>query len=160
MTISSGTRRHTLTGASAAFAVACVLLSGCGSSDSASSSPSCTSQSEFPSDPLATVTSASGKLNVTLHSAPYQPLITGVQCVELVVTDPSTGASVDGLSVSMTPWMPAMGHGSSVTPILTPVGEGRYVFTNVSLVMAGQWQLRTKFSGQVNDSVDPTFHVD
>jgi hypothetical protein len=147
-------------GGAATFAFACLLLSGCGSSDSASSAPSCSSQSEFPSEPLTTVTSSSGLLHVDLHAAPYQPLVAGVGCVELVVTDASTGASVDGLTVSMTPWMPAMGHGTSVTPVLTPLGQGRYVFTNVSLFMPGEWQLRTQFSGSVKDSVAPTFSVD
>jgi hypothetical protein len=147
-------------GGAATFAVACLLLSGCGSSDAASSAPACSSQSAFPSEPLATVTSNGGALHVELHATPYQPMVAGVGCIELVVTDSTTGASVDDLSVTMTPWMPAMGHGTSVRPVLTPLGEGRYVFTNVSLFMPGEWQLRTQFSGQVNDSVAPTFNVD
>jgi hypothetical protein len=138
----------------------CLLLSGCGSSDAASSSPSCSTESSFPSQPLATVPSGSGKLEVELRTAPDQPLIAGLECVQLVVTEPSTGAGVDGLTITMTPWMPAMGHGSSVTPLLAPMGDGRYVFTNVSLFMPGEWELRTQFSGQVDDSVNPTFNVD
>lgn len=101
-----------------------------------------------------------GRLQVALRSAPYQPLAEGLQCVELTATDASSGANVDGLAITMTPWMPAMGHGASVTPILTPLGEGRYVFSNVSLFMPGEWQLRIQFSGPVTDSVEPTFDVD
>jgi YtkA-like len=101
-----------------------------------------------------------GKLQVALRSTPFQPLVAGLQCIELVVTDASSGATVDGLAITMTPWMPAMDHGASVTPLLTPLGQGRYVFTNVSLFMPGEWQLRTQFTGQVTDSVEPTFNVD
>jgi hypothetical protein len=145
-------------------ALLCGLSWGCGSSNASISADggdgACSSTSSFPATALATMTSADGKLDVAVHSAPYQPLIAGLQCVELVVTDPSTGAGVDGLAITMTPWMPAMGHGASVTPLLTPLGQGRYVFTNVSLFMPGEWQLRTQFSGEVSDSVDPTFNVD
>jgi len=146
-------------GGAGALAAACLLLSGCGSSGSAASSPSCTTTSQFPSGPLATVASDNGKLQVELRTAPYQPLIAGLECVQLAVTEPSTGANVDGLAITLTPWMPAMGHGASVTPQLTPTGEGLYVFTNVSLFMPGEWQLRTHFSGPLDDSVEPTFNV-
>jgi hypothetical protein len=139
----------------------------CGSSDSSSTTANglsgpaaCSSTTPFPASALTTLTSDQGKLAIILHSAPYQPLIVGLQCVELVVTDPSTGAGIDGLAITMTPWMPAMGHGTSVTPLLTPLGQGRYVFTDVSLFMPGVWELRTQFSGPVEDSVDPTFHLD
>lgn len=52
-----------------------------------------------------------------------------------------------------------MGHGASVTPIVQAMGQGRYVFTDVSLFMPGEWQLRTTFSGEVEDSVAPVFSV-
>ena len=150
-----------------AFTLAALLFgalssSGCSSSDSAATGDggTCSRASSFPATAMSSLTSDDGKLLVAIHSAPYQPLVAGLQCVELVVTDPSTGASVDGLTISMTPWMPAMGHGASVTPSVTALGQGRYVFTDVSLFMPGEWQLRTQFSGQVTDSVEPTFNVD
>jgi hypothetical protein len=147
---------------SAIAASLCLALGACSSSDSATAGDggTCSATSSFPASALTTVTSDGGKLRVALHSAPYQPLVAGLQCVELVVSDPSTGATLDGLTITMTPWMPAMGHGASVTPLLTALGQGRYVFTNVSLFMPGEWQLRIQFSGQVPDSVEPTFSVD
>jgi hypothetical protein len=132
-------------------------LVACGSDSGAQASGG---SSTFPAAPLATVTSDGGKLHVAIYAAPDQPLVAGLESIQLVVTDASTSATVDGLSVTMTPWMPAMGHGASVTPLLTAMGQGRYVFTNVSLFMPGEWQLRTQFSGQVDDSVEPTFNVD
>lgn len=143
-------------------ALLCAPLWGCSGGSSAASTDggTCSATSSFPATALTTVTSDGGKLRVDFHSAPYQPLVAGLQCVEVVVTLPSTGAPVDGLTVTMTPWMPAMGHGASVSPSVTALGQGRYVFTNVSLFMPGEWQLRTQFSGQVSDSVEPTFSVD
>jgi hypothetical protein len=144
----------------AGAALLCGALWACSSSDSAATQSDGGACSAFAAAPFATVTSDAGNLRVAIHSAPYPNLIAGLQCIELVVSDPATGASVDGLSVTMTPWMTAMGHGASVTPSVTALGQGRYVFTNVSLFMPGEWQLRTQFSGQIRDSVEPTFNVD
>ncbi len=138
-------------------------LGACGGSGSDATSDdggTCSTASSFAASALTTVTGDSGKLRVAVHSAPYASLSTGAQCVELVVTDLSSGASIDGLTVTMRPWMPAMAHGASVTPAVSPLGEGRYVFTNVTLPMPGEWQLRTQFTGEVTDSVEPTFNVD
>jgi hypothetical protein len=143
------------------------VLAGCGgsgtdSTSSASSSdgvPTCSATSTFPSAALLTLTGDAGKLTVALTSAPENPPIAGLDCIQLVVTDASTGAPVDGLTATMTPWMPSMDHGASVTPLVSPLGQGRYVFTNVSLFMPGEWELRTQFSGAVTDSVNPTIAV-
>jgi hypothetical protein len=143
------------TSASACFGLA-GLLTNCGGSPS----PTNAATTSFPSTPLSLVTSDAKKLDVEVHTAPYQPLVAGEDSVELLVTDTQTGKPVDGLTVTMTPWMPAMGHGASVTPLLTALGGGKYVFTNVSLFMPGEWQLRIAFSGEVEDSVEPTFNVD
>jgi len=113
----------------------------------------------FPTSAFQMFTTAGGKLNVELRLS-EQPPQAGLNEVQYLVTDATTGAPVDGLDVVIVPWMPAMGHGASVTPILQPPeGNGVYHFTNVSLFMAGEWQLRTKFSGQVTDSAAPTFSV-
>ena len=139
-----------------------IALAACSSSAGPSNdgSSTCSTTSTFPSTALSTVTSDSAKLLVAVRGAPYQPLVAGTDCLELVVTDPSTGAAVDGLTVTMTPWMPAMGHGADTIPLVTALGQGRYVFTQVSLFMPGEWQLRTQFSGEVTDSVEPTLNVD
>lgn len=117
------------------------------------------SQGNFPATPLASMASTDGKLHIDIRTAPNQPLTAGLDSVELTITDPTTGAPVDGLSIAITPWMPSMGHGSSVVPQLQSSGGGRYVFTDVSLFMPGEWQLRTQFSGEVTDSVAPVFSV-
>ena len=140
-------------------------LGACGDASSATTTQgqgegTCSASSTFAAAPLATIAGDKGKLQVAIHTTPNQSLIAADQCLELVVTDTSSGASVDGLTVTMTPWMPAMGHGASVTPTVSALGAGRYVFTNVSLFMPGEWELRTQFSGELTDSVEPTFYVD
>ena len=117
------------------------------------------SSGSFPEAALTTVMSEGASFRVEVRTAPEQPLVVGLDSVELTVTDAVTGAPVDGLSVEMTPWMPSMGHGTSVVPILDAQGHGRYVFTNVSLFMPGEWQLRTTFSGAIDDRVAPVFDV-
>jgi hypothetical protein len=148
--------------ATAVSLVTTIFVAACGSSEGTGSNNggSCSATTTFPAAALSTVTTDGGKLSVAIRSAPYQPLIAGLDCLELVVTDASTGAGVDGLTITMTPWMPAMGHGSDATPQPTDLGQGRYVLKDVNLFMPGEWQLQTQFSGQVTDSVEPTFNVD
>jgi len=69
------------------------------------------------------------------------------------------GASIDGLSIDVTPWMPAMGHGASVQPTVTPQGEGKYLVDNVYLFMPGVWELRSVFAGSSTDRAAPSFQV-
>ena len=111
----------------------------------------------FGAKPFANVTSDGGKLSVALYSSPDP--IARVSSVKLVVTDAASGAPVDGLAVSIEPWMPAMGHGASTEPTITVSGGGVYLATNVLMVMPGEWQLRTTFSGAVNDTMVTTVDV-
>lgn len=79
--------------------------------------------------------------------------------MELTITDAATGTRVDGLRPTVVPWMPAMGHGTSVAPTVTEKGAGRYLVTGVSFFMPGRWELRTTFPGKANDSAVPVFDV-
>jgi hypothetical protein len=113
---------------------------------------------DFPAEPYAILASHEGKLTIEVRTGPAQPPLRGRSDVQLIVRD-AQGAFVDGLSLEATPWMPAMGHGSSVEPIPVEHGEGRYSLRNVSLYMAGRWEVRTSFSGVVTDSATPVFDV-
>lgn len=143
-------------GSSSGFAAVAGLSIFAGSAGCSSSAPA---PEGFPAAPLTMLVTDGQKLKVDLRTSPDQPPTVGVDSVELVVTDGESGAPLDGLTVTMTPWMPAMGHGASVPPELQAMGKGRYVFTNVSLFMPGEWQLRTQFSGEVSDCVEPIFNV-
>jgi hypothetical protein len=102
--------------------------------------------------------SVQGQLEVELRLSP-QPPVAGLNTALYTITDATSHAAVEGLSLSIVPWMPAMGHGTSVVPEATDMGAGQYVITDLSLFMAGEWQLRTTFSGEISDSAEPTFDV-
>jgi hypothetical protein len=124
---------------------------GCGSGDTSSPTTS------FPADPYIVVMSDGGKLAIEVRTGPSQPPGRGQTDVQFVVRD-AAGELVDGLNIEATPWMPAMGHGTSVIPMASG-GAGTYFLRNVSMYMAGVWELRTKFSGTVMDSAPPVFEV-
>jgi hypothetical protein len=114
---------------------------------------------EFPADAYTTLASAAGKLTLELRTAPDQPPTVGLSSVELDVADAHTLAPVDGLSIAVVPWMAAMSHGSSAVPAVAAEGGGRYLITNVSFYMPGDWELRFAFSGAAVDTATATLEV-
>jgi hypothetical protein len=149
--LSAAGRRGVLS--ACAVGLASLLLASC-----ASSGDEAGGDVGFPVEPYTSVSTEAGALSVAVRTSPEQPPSRGVVSVELTVTDPG-GAPVDGLVVEPTLWMPAMGHGTSVTPTVSPAGKGRYVLTNVNLYMAGRWELRTRFSGAATDRAVPVLEV-
>jgi hypothetical protein len=113
----------------------------------------------FPTDAYLTQTTDAGKCRIEVRTSPSQPPTRGTFDIQLTVVDATTGKPMDGLAVTAVPWMPAMGHGTSVTPTVTPAGEGHYVLSNVSMFMPGTWQLRTTITGEANDSVTPQLQI-
>jgi hypothetical protein len=137
--------------------IACAWVSmvglGCGGVDGESGPTG-----PFPVDPYAVLTSQAGRLTIEVRTGPSQPPGRGNTDVQFVVRD-HEGALVDGLAVQATPWMPAMGHGTSVMPDAKSEGAGTYALRNVSMYMPGVWELRTTFSGAVMDAATPVFDV-
>lgn len=127
------------------MAIALVATAACSSS----------ATSPAPSFPLM-LASDSGTLRLTI-SAPNGATV-GTGTFELTVTDASDGAPRDGLTVAVTPWMPAMGHGTAA-PTVTAEGGGNYRLDDVYLFMPGTWELEISFSGPVTDHADPTFQI-
>ncbi|HTQ07585.1 MAG TPA: FixH family protein [Polyangiaceae bacterium] len=103
--------------------------------------------------------SDSGSLRVTLQSSPEATPVRGENQIVLNVVQNESGDAVEGLTLSMVPFMPAMGHGSPVVPVFSDEGDGQYRFDDVDLTMAGLWELRTAITGAVSDSVDFSFDV-
>ena len=132
-------------------ALAAFIAVGC----SSSSTPETTG---FGAEPLVTSASTDGTLTVEVRTSPQPPTV-GIDQSELTITDAKTGAPVDGLGVSVVPYMPAMGHGSSEVPTVTPLGSGKYQVSGLELFMPGEWELRTSFTGPVNDTVNPAVYV-
>src|SRR5262245_33423403 len=106
----------------------------------------------FPAGPFKTMKSDHGELTIEIRTAPEQPPGRGLSSVEYRITG-EDGLPRDELALSVVPWMPAMGHGASTTPIITAKGGGRYVASEVSMFMPGRWDLRTTIAGPVKDSV-------
>ena len=111
----------------------------------------------FPEEALATVQSQSGAFIVEVRTAPDQPPIREATSVEYRIRDASS-APVEGLKLTVLPWMPEMGHGASITPTVTDEGGGRYVVSDVQWVMPGDWELRTSI-GPGQDSATPSFQI-
>jgi hypothetical protein len=136
--------------------VACAALAGapslgCGTDPAASST-------SFPDQALTTLSSAGSALQVEVRTAPYQPPERGVISVQYRVTR-SDGTPATGLTVGLVPWMPDMGHGASVVPTVADVADGWYVASDVEVFMPGKWELRTTFSGPIQDSATPVLQI-
>ncbi len=111
----------------------------------------------FKAGPLVTTQSATGALSLDVRTSP-QPPIQGIEEAQLVITD-ATGKPVDGLRISVVPWMPAMGHGTSLIPTVEAQGNGVYQVNQLSLFMGGEWELRLAIDGPVQDTANPEFDV-
>ena len=51
-------------------------------------------------------------------------------------------APVDGLALTVVPFMPDHGHGTAVVPVITPAASGTYSIAPVNLFMTGLWSVR------------------
>lgn len=83
---------------------------------------------------------ATGALSIKLMEATPAPPQKQSNALVLQVVD-AAGMPVDGATLSVTPFMPDHGHGSSVKPTVTPMGGGVYDVANVYLPMPGLWRL-------------------
>jgi len=128
-----------------ALLIAFGCASACACADTAYSEP-----------PARNLLSESGSLRLELRTP--SGVARGTNEVLLHVSRGDSGAPTDELVLEMLPFMPAMGHGSGVSPLVTPLGSGDYAFSEVVLNMAGRWQLRTAISGERSDHV--VFDVD
>ena len=112
----------------------------------------------FPAMVLATADSTSGHLHVALHAVP-DPLVRGQNVGQVAITD-DAGQPVDGLSLTLIPWMPSHGHGTSVQPEITATtAVGVFVANPLYLFMAGEWELRMTFEGAFNDTATATVAI-
>jgi hypothetical protein len=133
--------------------VVAFAVSACGGSTA-----SCPTTASFSASPQLALASSSGALSLAVRTSP-EPLARGMNEVQYQVSN-TNGEGVSGLSLAVVPWMPDMGHGSSVLPVVTDEGQGTYLVTCVDIIMPGAWQLRTTFTGPVSDSATPTFQVE
>jgi hypothetical protein len=113
----------------------------------------------FPGAALVTGTTDNGLYSVELRTAPSQPPPRSGGRMDILVKD-TKGNEVDGLTLEVVPWMPAMNHGVSTNPTVTPQGHGHYLAEPLELSMAGTWQLRIKLvKGAEESHVAPSLDV-
>lgn len=106
--------------------------------------------------------SKDGTLKVRFVDANPAPPAKGTNTFVVAIED-EAGKPVDGATVTLTPFMPDHGHGSSVTPQVAPGKDpGTYQVSNVYLFMPGIWQLTFDVTpaGQTKRSVVFTFCVE
>src|SRR3954465_12493731 len=103
---------------------------GCGGSADRSASGTLT----FDATPFQTVHSDSGVLLLAVYAQAGHPPTRGVNALRFLVTD-AHGAPVEGVQLMVSPWMPDMGHGSSVVPKVTAAGAGAVVSTDPYFAM-------------------------
>jgi hypothetical protein len=108
-------------------ALALVVLTACGGGAAPGSAL------VFAAEPSQVVRTEGG-IELAVFELADRAVARGVNTVRVV---PS--AAVGTLAV--TPWMPVMGHGSSVTPTVEAEGGG-FVVTELYLAMPGRWELR------------------
>jgi hypothetical protein len=109
--------------------------------------------------PYTIATSESGALRVEVRTTPDQPPTRGLSTIALDISDAKTDAMQGGLELQVVPWMPAMGHGTSVKPAVEARPDGTYVVSRVNMYMGGQWDLRISTSGTVTDRVTLHFSI-
>ena len=128
--------------------VGLLSLGACASDDSAAARP------VGDAGPFGTIVSESGALSIEARTGPDQPPTRGLTTVDLDIVDAQSGEPKDGLELTVVPWMPAMGHGTSVKPALEAVGGGHYLVSNVNMYMGGAWDLRIAISAADAEAAD------
>jgi YtkA-like len=131
------------------FAAAPLAIAGCGSgaattdSSSIAFSTCATEKRAVPYQPGMEVTSSAGLFKVKLVESVPGPPVKGNEVWTIEVDDAtSTSTSpLDGLTVSVTPWMPDHGHGTEPVNV-TASGGGKYGLDPLYLYMRGYWEIR------------------
>lgn len=84
---------------------------------------------------------------------PDEKVEMGVNRVDLIIHN-KYDQDVTSARITVTPWMPSMGHGVMEKPVLNEKGGGLYNVTNVVFSMTGDWELRLEItSGSTTDTV-------
>ena len=84
---------------------------------------------------------------------PDKRLITGINELDFIVHD-IEHRDVEGATVTVTPWMPGMGHGAFSATEVAEKGGGLYSVSNVVLIMGGHWELQVDIKkGDLEDRV-------
>ena len=90
--------------------------------------------------PGLSVTSTSGNRKYVLLSSNPSPPARGTDTWTIRITD-AAGTAQPGLSVSVLPFMPDHGHGTSVNASVTANNDGTYTVDPLYFFMPGVWRI-------------------
>jgi hypothetical protein len=112
-----------------------------GSSGSSSGGPSTSCEKDTRKDVYtAGLAKQTGALSVKIVESTPSPPTKGTNTMLLQIDDAS-GKPLDGATVSVLPYMPDHAHGSAVTPVVTPMGSGKYAVAKIYYPMPGLWKV-------------------
>ena len=114
-------------GTAAVAGAMALSMAACGSSQA----PGVSGPPTFSGPAQQSVTSDSGQLSIAVRWWPVVP-VQGNDAAELTIVD-AQGAPVDGLMMSIVPWMPAHGHGCAHGGSPLSVHGGRVAASNDDL---------------------------
>ncbi len=69
----------------------------------------------------------------------------GKNKISIIVHDKKDN-DVPGARLFIQPWMPEMGHGIDIEPVIEEKGGGLYEISNLVLTMPGHWEIRVQIS--------------
>ncbi len=114
--------------------------SGEGSSGSSGSQATACEQDSRKDVYAAGIAKQSAALTVKIVESTPSPPKKGTNTMMLEVAD-GAGKPLEGATVSVVPYMPDHAHGSAVTPVVTPMGGGRYDVKKIYYPMPGLWKV-------------------
>jgi len=93
-----------------------------------------------------------GRFGVEL-AIPAERLAIGINNFDLIIHD-REHRDIAGAAVTVTPWMPEMGHGAFSAPQVEEKGGGLYKVSNIVMIMGGHWEMRVDIKkGSLEDRV-------
>jgi len=129
-----------------AIQILVLMLAGCGADDDqpgADGGTAVNCQTDTRGDTYVAnlaKTSFSGKVRATLMSSEPGPPARGNNTWKIQIATEG-GDPISGAPITVTPFMPDHGHGTSVIPTITPGENGTYDVVPVNLFMPGVWRI-------------------
>lgn len=123
------------------FSFFCLAAGSACGSDGSSDGGSCAADTK--KDVYAPgLTKTDGEIAVRVVDASPAPPAMGTNTLTVEIA--SADRPVDDAKLTVTPFMPAHGHGSGIDPVVTSLGGGRYRMANVYFMMPGTWTLTVR----------------
>jgi hypothetical protein len=139
-------------------------LAGCGGGttpplDEAAFLTCATETRAMPYQAGMSVTSLSGFFTVKLLSSTPGPPIKGQNRWVVEIDDSTSGAPLEQVELTASPFMPDHKHPTQRSAVVTPAGSGTYILNPVYLFMSGYWEVSLNISAPTVASGAPDLAV-